>query len=294
MEKKSDGRVAIVTGSTRGIGREIALLFARQGCKAVVIAAKTTVDTDQLPGTIYSVAKEVDALGSIGFPWRLDVQDDVSIEEMVTQVVSKFGRIDFLINNAGALWWKKVIDTPMKRYDLINDINARGSFAVTRACLPIFLKQGYGRVVVMSPPIDLTIMSGKVGYFISKYGMTMLAHGLGDELKGTGITINALWPSTMVESFATINHKLGERALWRKASIIADSTLGIVCEDGSFTGHALIDEDYLRQRQGVTCFKKYRCDPNVEPPRIIGWNVGDVGLISDTKNKNRLITTSKL
>lgn len=174
----------------------------------------------------------------------------------------------------------------MKRYDLINDINVRGSFAVTRACLPHFLRQGFGRVVVMSPPIDLSIMSGKVAYFISKYGMTMLAHGMGDELRGTGITINALWPATMVESFATINHKLGERALWRKASIIADSTLALVLESSDYTGNAVIDEDYLRERQNVTDFTKYRCDPRVEPPRITkGWNIGDVGLIQDANQK---------
>jgi len=146
----------------------------------------------------------------------------------------------------------------------------------------------------MSPPIDISVMSGKVAYFISKYGMTLLAHGLGDELKGTGITINALWPATIVESFASINHKLGEKSLWRKATIVADCALALVLEPDDFTGKALIDEDYLRERHGVTDFKKYSCDPNVEPLRIThGWDTGDVGLISDTYKKN-INTKSKL
>jgi len=279
------GRVAIITGASRGIGREIALLFAKEGAKAVVVAAKSTTSTDHLPGSVFTVAEEVNALGSIGVPMKCDVRVDEDIKAMVEETVRRFGRIDILINNAGALWWKNVVDTDMKRYDLINGVNSRGSFACTQACLPHMLRQGYGRIVVMSPPINLNVMAGKVGYFISKYGMTLLAHGLGQEVAGTGVTINALWPATMVESFATINHKLGDRSLWRKASIIADSTLGLVTESNDYTGNALIDEEFLRKRKGVTDFTKYRCDPNVEPPSIASWTnemTGDVGLISDT------------
>eukprot|EP01126_Amoeba_proteus_P034840 TRINITY_DN3491_c0_g1_i10.p1 TRINITY_DN3491_c0_g1~~TRINITY_DN3491_c0_g1_i10.p1 ORF type:complete len:162 (-),score=24.98 TRINITY_DN3491_c0_g1_i10:78-563(-) len=152
------------------------------------------------------------------------------------------------------------------------------------------LRQGYGRIVVMSPPISIAgdSLSGKVAYFISKYGMTLLAHGLGAEVKGSGVTVNALWPATMVESFATINHKLGERSLWRKASILADATLGIVTETNDFTGNSLIDEDYLRTRKGIQDFKQYRCDPDVEPPRITSWGsqvTGDVGLLVDNKQR---------
>jgi len=282
------GKVAIITGGSRGIGRDIALLFAKSGALGVVVAAKSTESTPELPGTIYSVAQEIDALGSTGLGVQLDVRDDQSITRMVDTVMKKFGRIDILINNAGALWWKKVVDTPMKRYDLINGVNSRGAFACTHAVLPHMLKQGFGRIVVMSPPINLQGMSGKVAYFISKYGMTLLAHGLGQEIAGSGVTINALWPATMVESFATINHKLGNPSLWRKASIISDSTLAIVNEGNDFTGNALIDEDYLRDQQGVTDFKKYRCDPKVEPPRITFWSndaTGDVGLIKDTRQR---------
>jgi len=174
-------------------------------------------------------------------------------------------RIDILVCNAGALWWKNVLDTPMKRYDLINEINSRATFAFAKACLPYMLKQHYGHIITMSPPIDLNVMKGRVAYFISKYGMTMVAHGLGDEVRGSGVAVNALWPRTLVESYATINHEMGSRSSWRKATIISDAVMEIVQEDPTtFTANALIDEVYLRSK-GVSDFTKYRCDPNVEP-----------------------------
>jgi citronellol/citronellal dehydrogenase len=192
-------------------------------------------------------------------------------------------RIDILINNAGALWWKKVIDTPMKRYDLINGVNSRGSFACTQAVLPHMLKQKHGQIIVMSPPIDLNFLPGKVAYSISKFGMTLLAHGLAEELKGTGVAINALWPATMIESYATINFKLGDTSLWRKASIIAECSLAIVNSDpDKLNGKALIDEDFMKSI-GITDFTSYRCDPNVEPPRITN-EYADVGLVKDVKD----------
>lgn len=203
---------------------------------------------------------------SEGFPFVLDVRDDKTVEDMVTQVMNKFGRIDVLVNNAGALWWKDVEDTPMKRYDLINQVNSRGAFACARAVLPHMQKAGFGRIINMSPPIELAMLKGKVAYCISKFGMTMLTHGLAEEMAGTGITVNSLWPATAVESFATKNFGMGNESAWRKASIIADATLEI-CLAPDVTGQALIDEDFLRTR-GWTDFTQYRCDPNVEPPRI--------------------------
>ena len=154
----------------------------------------------------------------------------------------------------------------MKRYDLINGVNSRGAFSMARACLPHMLKAGYGRIINMSPPIDLKMLKGKVGYSISKFGMTLLAMGLAEEVEGTGITSNALWPATAIESLATKNFGMGSESMWRKASIIADATLAICNSDVS--GEALIDEDFLRDSCGVTDFKKYRCDPDSEPPRI--------------------------
>jgi len=163
---------------------------------------------------------------------------------------------------------KKMTETPMNRYDLINNINSRATFSCTQAVLPYMLKQKHGHIINMSPPIDLNMLNGRIAYCISKFGMTLQSHGLGMELLGQGVACNALWPATMVESYATINFQMGGQSLWRKPSILADACLMIVQEDpNTFTGHALIDEDYLRSK-GITDFTKYRCDPENEPPRM--------------------------
>lgn len=281
------GRVAIITGASRGIGRQVALDFAKHGAK-VVVTAKSVNDNPNLPGTIFSVAAEIQALPGrepdsvLAIP--CDVRKPEQIEQMVAQVVSRWGRVDFLINNAGALWWKKMVDTPMKRYDLINEVNARGTFAACKAVLPVMLNQGFGHIINMSPPLDRAMLNGRIAYCLSKFGMTLIAHGLGDEVGGTGVACNALWPATMVESYATINFQLGTPELWRKATILSDACLMIAQEDPrTFTGQALVDEDYMRTR-GITDFTHYRCDPNVEPPRLVALGDGNTferGLVSD-------------
>ena len=157
------GKVAIVTGASRGIGRALALALAENGCH-VVIAAKSTTETEGMPGTIYSVADEVEKHGVKALPFQLDVQDDARIEEMVQQTAKELGAPAILINNASALWWKPIEATPMARYDLINTINARGTFACSRACLPFMREAGWGHVVTQSPPIVLDTMAGMTAY----------------------------------------------------------------------------------------------------------------------------------
>jgi len=285
MSGSVKGRVVIVTGASRGIGREIALTLARNGAH-VVIAAKSTIEKPNLPGTILSVAQEIK---DAGFPEALPVKCNVLKEEDVKNLVDatmkRFGRIDGLVNNAGALWWKSMVDTPMKRYDLINGINSRASFMCTKYCLPHMLKGGFGHIITMSPPIDLSMLGDKIGYCISKFGMTLIAHGLAQEVAGSGVACNALWPATMVESFAVKNFKLGDAQFWRKASILADSVLGILQEDpNKVTGWAFIDEDYLRSK-GVSDFSKYQCVPGCEPPRIIGDVTSTTGIVKSSDGK---------
>jgi citronellol/citronellal dehydrogenase len=272
------GKVAIITGGSRGIGRQVALTFARAGAD-IVVAAKTDAENPKLPGTIFSVAAEVEALGRRALALRVDVRDDEQVDAMAARTMEKFGRIDILVNNAGALWWQPVLETPMKRYDLINQVNSRGAFTCTHAVLPHMLKGQGGHVLVYSPPVDLAALPGKVAYCISKFGMTMLAHGLAEEMRGRPFSINALWPVTAIESQATINFQLGGPAVWRKADIIADASLAIVAKPpGQLTGQALLDEDFLRT-EGVTDFVKYRCDPEHEPPRLMARDLPQVGLV---------------
>jgi citronellol/citronellal dehydrogenase len=261
------GKVAIITGASRGIGREVALTFARAGAD-IVIAAKSDAENPKTPGTIFSVAEEVKALGRKALPVRVDVRDDANIFHMVEQSMKVFGRIDILVNNAGALWWMPVAETPMKRFDLVMGVNARGSFACTQAVLPHMLAGGGGHVLVYSPPVDLRALPNKVAYCLSKFGMTMLAQGMAEELRGKPFSINALWPVTAVESYATINFQLGNPTVWRKPAILADASLAIVSKPpGQASGNAYLDEDFLRG-EGVTDFVPYRCDPEHEPPHI--------------------------
>ncbi len=259
-------RVAIVTGSSRGIGRAIALGLAQAGCN-VVIAAKSTEPTEKLPGSIFTVAAEVEALGAKALPVQVDVRNAEQIESMAAQALARFGRIDILVNNAGALHWAGIAETPPKRFDLVTDVNVRAAFLCCRAVLPAMLRQG-GHIVNMSPPLDTSILPGRVAYGISKLGMTLLTVGLAEELKGQNVAVNSLWPVTIIESQASINHHLGTPETWRKPEILVDCVLRLVQKNPSeVTGQALLDEDFLRA-EGVTDFDGYACVPGSEPPRL--------------------------
>jgi len=262
-----EGKVAFITGASRGIGKQLALGLAREGAD-VVVAAKSTESTDELPGSIHDTAAAIEALGRRALPLRLDVRNDGMVEHVVEQAMEHFGRIDVLVNNAGALHWHSMLDTPMNRFDLVVGVNARGAFSLTRAVLPHMIEAGYGHILMMSPPVSTRGMGGKIAYSISKYGMTMIAHGLADEVRRHNVACNALWPATLIESQATINHNLGGPPMWRKPAILVDAALAIFAkEPKSFTGEAVIDEDLLRA-EGMSDFSAYRCDPASEPPRI--------------------------
>ncbi|CAJ1336197.1 unnamed protein product [Effrenium voratum] len=277
------GKVAIISGSTRGIGKACAVALAKQGCN-VVVAAKTTTPQPTLPGTIYSVAEELEQLGVKALPVKVDMRSLDDIQECVRQTVDKFGRIDILVNNASALWWQRIEDTPMNKYDLITQINSRGSFALTHLCLPVMAKNKFGRVINMSPPLqtDFRAYKGFTAYNISKFGMTMSALGAAAEYEGQGITGNSLWPATVIESQASKNFELGGREMWRKAQILSDCVLGIVCGPDSFTGHQLIDDEYLQQEHNLSAedLAVYRCVPDVEPPRALASH-GHMGATGD-------------
>ncbi len=262
-----EGRVAFITGASRGVGRCLALALARAGAD-IVVAAKTVEPNPKLPGTIHTTAAEVEALGRRALPVRLDVRDERAVADAVKAALDRFGRLDILVNNAGALFWQPVADTPMARFDRVMGVNARGAFACTREVLPAMIAQRWGHVLMMSPPVDPAAAAGKAAYAVSKFGMTLIAHALAGEVAGHNVACNALWPATLIESYATINFGLGDAKVWRKPAILADAALAIFArEPATFTGHALIDEDFLRG-EGVVDFTPYRCDPAHEPPRV--------------------------
>ncbi len=265
------GRVAIITGASRGIGRALALGLAQAGCH-VVIAAKSTTSTDKLPGSIFTVAKEVERLGAKALPVQIDVRDEAQIDALAAKTLERFGRIDILVNNAGALWWKPVVETPAKRFDLVMDVNVRAALLCSRSVLPAMIARRWGHLINLSPPLDLAMVPGRVAYSISKLGMTLLTIGLAEEVRQHNVAVNSLWPVTIIESLASINHGLGTAAMWRKPEILVDCVLRIVSkEPAMLTGHALLDEDFLRG-EGVTDFSGYACVPGTIPPRL-SWKV---------------------
>lgn len=261
-------RVVFITGASRGIGRACALACAKEGAH-VVVAAKTEVaENPRLPGTIHDVAREVEALGQKALALKLDVRDDAACEAAVAKAVEHFGRIDVLINNAGALWWADVIETPVKKFDLIMGINVRASFVLSRAVLPHMIKQRWGHILMMSPPVEASAVAHHGAYAVSKFGMTMIAQAIADEAREHNVTASALWPATAIESYATMNFGLGGPELWRKADIIVDAMLAILTKEPAKSGgKAYIDEALLRE-EGVTDFSKYQCVPGVEPPHF--------------------------
>lgn len=266
-EEKLEGKVAIVTGASRGIGKKIAIELARRGVR-VCVAAKSEVGSEKLPGSIHETVEEIKKLGGDAIAVRTDVRSEEDIRNMVSKTVESFGTVHILINNAGALWWQPVLETPPKRFDLVIQVNVRAAFIASYYVLPHMIRQRWGHIINMSPPINLSALQGKVGYLISKFGMTMLTIGLAEEVREYNIAVNSLWPATAIESQATINFGIGDPTKWRKADIVADAVVAIVSKRPSRrTGQVLIDEDVLRE-EGVTDFSHYSCIPGTTPMKL--------------------------
>lgn len=264
MERSLAGRTVLVTGASRGIGRAIALRAARDGAN-VVIVAKTSEPHPRLPGTIHSVAQEVEAAGGRSLPLALDVRDAAAIDAAVARAVDAFGGLDVLVNNAGAIRLTGTLETPVERFDLMWAVNARATFACSRACLPHLLRADNAHVLTLSPPIsrDPKWLAPHAAYTLSKYGMSLLVLGMAAEFAADGVAFNALWPRTVIATAALA--MLGDRVKpesCRSPEIVADAAHAIVTRDSrDCTGHLLLDEDVLRE-EGVTDFERYRVDPS--------------------------------
>ncbi|XP_043477511.1 hydroxysteroid dehydrogenase-like protein 2 [Leptopilina heterotoma] len=263
---KLAGCTIFITGASRGIGKSIALKAAKDGAN-VVIAAKTAEPHPKLPGTIYTAAEEIEKSGGHALPCIVDVRDEGQIKTAVDNAVKKFGGIDILVNNASAISLTSTLATDMKRYDLMNNINARGTFLVSKMCLPYLLKSKNPHIVNISPPLNMTPFWFKnhVAYTMAKYGMSMCVLGMAEEFKEEGVGVNAVWPRTAIQTAAIEMLQGSESANYsRKPEIMADAVYALVCKDSkSVTGNFFVDEDLLR-KEGVTDFSQYSCTPGNE------------------------------
>lgn len=258
----------LITGGTRGIGRALALKFAKQGAH-VAILGKTVDPHPKLEGTLMTVAEEIINLGGHAYPMQLDIREDANISSVIDRMAEMMNGIDILINNASAISLTNTSQTTVKRFDLMFDINVRGTFLVTQACLP-YLKSGSNpHILTLSPPLNMDPkwFGMHVAYTISKYNMSMLTMGWAEELKDDGIAANALWPKTLIATAAIENLPGGEHLIKmaRIPDIIADAAQIILQKDSkSFTGNFVIDEDILRS-EGITDLSKYNAVAGVEP-----------------------------
>ena len=257
-------KTIIITGSSRGIGRAMALRFARDGAN-IIIAAKSAEPHPKLKGTIFDVAGEVEAIGGQALPLQVDVRSEDQIADMVQAAVNKFGGIDALVNNAGAISLTKVQDTSSKRYDLMQSVNARAVFLCSQAVLPYLKSSPHPHILSLSPPLNLDRKWFKdfAPYTVSKYGMTMLTMGMAQEFNENNIAVNCLWPRTAIAT-AAIEFAIGNRDFFkhcRTTEILADAAHELLTtEDCRITGQTLLDEDFLAER-GYTDFAKYAYDP---------------------------------
>ncbi|MDQ6902386.1 MAG: NAD(P)-dependent oxidoreductase [Bacteroidota bacterium] len=257
-------KTVFITGGSRGIGKAIAIRLAKEGAN-IVIAAKSVEENPKLGGTIFSAAKEVEDAGGNALAVQCDIRFEDHVLSAVESAVKTFGGIDILINNASAISLSKVEQTEQKAYSLMHDINAKGTFFVSKACIP-FLKNGTNaHILNLSPPINLDQkwFTNYLAYTMSKYNMTMIALGLAGELKKYDIAANALWPKTTIAT-AAVKNLLGGEALMkmsRTPEIIADAAFYILSKSSTeCTGNCFLDEEVLAA-EGITDFSKYAVEP---------------------------------
>jgi citronellol/citronellal dehydrogenase len=258
------GKTLFITGGSRGIGEAIALRAARDGAN-VAVAAKTTEPHPKLPGTIYTAAANVEAAGGKALALPVDIRSDEQVFAAVEQAVATFGGIDILLNNASAISLTGTLETPMKRYDLMHQINARGTYLCSQACLPHLLKASNPHILTLSPPLNMSPrwFKNHVAYTMAKYNMSMCVLGMAEEFRDRGVAVNALWPRTMIATAAVQNLLGGDAAIAhsRKPEIMADAAYAVLTRPSrECTGNFFIDEDVLRS-EGVTDFEKYAVRP---------------------------------
>ena len=256
------GKTLFITGASRGIGLAIALRAARDGAN-IAIAAKSAVANPKLPGTIHSAAAQVEAAGGRALALKCDIREEDEVRAAVAATVDAFGGIDILVNNASAIWLRGALDTPMKRFDLMQQVNSRGSFLCAQACLPHLLQAPSPHILTLCPPpsLDPKWWGPHAGYTLAKMGMSFVTLGLAGEFGRQGVAVNALWPRTVIATDA-INMIPGVDARnCRTPQVVADAAHAVLVRAArGFHGKFLIDEDVLREA-GCTDFDRYAVEP---------------------------------
>lgn len=285
-----NGKTIFITGASRGIGLAIAERCARDGAN-IVIAAKTDQPHPKLEGTIYTAAEAVEAAGGKALPIVCDIRDEASVEAAIAKTIETFGGIDAVVNNASAIFPMGTADTPMKRWDLMHQVNARGTYLVTQKCLPHLMKADNPHILALSPPLDMQTkwFAPHVAYTSAKFGMSLCILGWAGEFKGK-IAANAIWPRTAVATAAISNILVNEEALkqCRKPEILADTAYRVLTKPAAdFTGNFLIDDTFLVS-EGVTDLDQYSYEAGIEllpdffvpeePPAPEGVKIMDIQL----------------
>jgi citronellol/citronellal dehydrogenase len=255
------GKTLFITGASRGIGLAIGVRAARDGAN-VVIAAKSNVPNPKLPGTIHSAAAEIEAAGGRALALTCDIRDEEQVQAAVEQAAAHFGGIDALVCNASAIWLAGTLDTPMKRFDLMHQVNVRGTFLCAQACIPHLKRAANPHVLVLSPPLNMDPrwFAPHVAYTIAKYGMSQCVLGMAHEFAADGLAVNALWPRTIIHTAALAMIPGIDPRRCRTPQIVADAAHAVLTAPSrARTGQFLIDETVLRET-GVTDFTRYAVD----------------------------------
>jgi citronellol/citronellal dehydrogenase len=258
------GKTLFITGASRGIGLAVALRAARDGAH-VAIAAKTETPHPKLPGTIHTAAAEIEAAGGRALALPVDVREEEAVREAIARTAAHFGGIDIVVNNASAISLTRVADTDMRRFDLMHQINTRGTFMVSKHAIPHLAKAQNPHILMMSPPLDMAEkwFAPHTAYTMAKFGMSMVVLGLAGELRAQGIAVNALWPRTTIAT-AAIKNLLGGEEIMRRSrrpDILAEAAYRIFGKPArSLSGQFLIDDTFLAA-EGITDFEPYRVDP---------------------------------
>jgi citronellol/citronellal dehydrogenase len=257
-------KTIFITGASRGIGLAIGLRAAREGAN-VVVAAKTAEPHPKLPGTVYTAAAAIEAAGGKALALPVDIRFEDQVRDAVQKAVERFGGIDILVNNASAISLTNTADTPLKRFDLMMDVNLRGTYVCSQACLPYLAKAANPHILTLSPPLDMRAQwfAPHVAYTIAKYGMSMCVLGMAEEFRPLGVAVNALWPRTIIATAALQVIPGAEAGRGRSPEIVADAAAYILTQESrTSTGNFFIDEEVLA-KAGMTDFSAYAVSPGL-------------------------------